>query len=249
MLIRPRLSDHHGIMLSQAETDFAIPFLDEDIPLYVDPFLLWRSPSQQDQMFHTGLINAFNHLGSLAAAGQTAQAANNLIIASECDEVGLGTSASKKGKRIGRDKAEEIISLFSKLPNVRQSGFRHFEEIQLFVAGISKDRVSDIACSFLKSVLIDYTIDQCKKIGMTTEQVTVEHVYDYRKNIFGSVRTELPTNPTDHSPVIFVPKRWLRFVPWINFDEYFVKHCPHDEINHKPEDYGHVEVLNFNREN
>jgi hypothetical protein len=44
---------------AQAELDFAIPFFDEDIPLYLDPFLLWRSPSQQDQALHTSLINAF----------------------------------------------------------------------------------------------------------------------------------------------------------------------------------------------
>lgn len=42
ILIRPRITDYHNILTCQSETDFAIPFLDEDIPLYVDPFLLWR---------------------------------------------------------------------------------------------------------------------------------------------------------------------------------------------------------------
>ena len=37
MLIRPRLTDHFGIHKSQAELDFAIQFLNEDIPLYLDP--------------------------------------------------------------------------------------------------------------------------------------------------------------------------------------------------------------------
>ena len=39
MIIRPRLNDYHGLSFTQEEIDFAIPFLDEDIPLYVDPFL------------------------------------------------------------------------------------------------------------------------------------------------------------------------------------------------------------------
>jgi hypothetical protein len=59
-LIRPRLTDFHGISAAQADLDFAIPFFDEDVPLYVDPFLLWRSPSQQDNSLHTGLVNSFN---------------------------------------------------------------------------------------------------------------------------------------------------------------------------------------------
>jgi hypothetical protein len=32
-IVRPRLTDYHGIPAPQAEIDFAIPFLDEDIPL------------------------------------------------------------------------------------------------------------------------------------------------------------------------------------------------------------------------
>jgi len=161
LLIRPRLTDYHGIHAAQVDLDFAIPFLDEDIPLYLDPFMLWRSPSQQDHGLHTGLINAFNHLGVLAAQGKEAQAIETLIIASECDEVGLGTSLTRKGKRIGADKAREIIDLFKVIPRYQQSGFRHFEEIQFFIEGISKDRISDFGCNFLKSFLIDFTIEQC----------------------------------------------------------------------------------------
>ena len=92
-LFRPRLTDYYGILARQTDLDFAIPFLDEDIPLYADPFLLWRSPSQQDQALHANLLNAFNHLGYLCASGQDKQAVTALITASECDEVGLGSAA------------------------------------------------------------------------------------------------------------------------------------------------------------
>ena len=54
--IRPRLSDHYGIPLLQSKVDFAIPYMDEDIPLYVDPFLLWKSPSQMDNGQHLSVI-------------------------------------------------------------------------------------------------------------------------------------------------------------------------------------------------
>lgn len=40
LLIRPRLTGYHGIALAQEHADFAIPFFDEGIPLYVDPFLM-----------------------------------------------------------------------------------------------------------------------------------------------------------------------------------------------------------------
>jgi hypothetical protein len=210
-LFRPRLTDHFGIYLAQAELDFAIPFLDEDIPLYLDPFLLWSSPSQQDQSLHTGLLNAFNHLGRLAQQNKERQAISTLVIASECKEVGMGSSATRKGKRIGEAKAAEIIDIFKRIPQYGQSGFRHFEEIQLFVDGISRDRISDISCSFLKSFLVDFTQQQCQRYGIPMQTSNVD-IYDYRSNVFELKQVLLPSTPVDNSPVILVPKRWLEAV-------------------------------------
>ena len=84
MLINPRLTDFHGIQRAQEQIDFAIPFFNEDIPLYLDPFLLWKSPSMQDNGLHASLMTFFNDLGLKFLAGQKDQAINNLILASEC---------------------------------------------------------------------------------------------------------------------------------------------------------------------
>ena len=145
MIIRPRLSDYYGIPLLQAEVDFVIPFMDEDIPLYVDPFLLWKSPSQMDNMLHGGILSSFNDLGSMYLEGKTQTAIDNLVFLSECDEVGLGLSKTRKGRPISTDVAKEILELFRMIPQVKQFGFKHFEQIQLLVDQISKDRISDIA--------------------------------------------------------------------------------------------------------
>lgn len=249
-VINPRLTDHYGVASPQASLDFAIPFFKEDIPLYVDPFLLWRSPSQQDQALHTALVNAFNHLGYLVKSGKSDRALTTLIIASECDEIGLGASATRVGKRIGRNKAEEILRLFETMPNYKNSGFRHFEEIQFFVDGISKDRISDIACSFIKSFLIDFTIQQCAAVGIPMKSQSISHVYDYRLNEFkAETNVDLPYEPENGKPLILVPKRWLRFNPWISYDDYFRHHCPQDDIAHAGEVLSRVKILDFNRAN
>ena len=249
-IIRPRLTDFHGIDLAQTEVDFAIPILDEDIPLYVDPFLLWKSPSQQDQALHTSVTNSFNHLNYLLHKSKDREARDILIAASECDEVGLGHSKRRKGHRIGEKKADEVLSLFRQIEHYERYGFTHFEEIQLYVQDISKDRVSDICCSFLKSFLMDYTMQECEQIGIPVEDVTVPLVYNYRTNKFSrdeSVR--LPLIPETREPLLFVPKRWLRYTPWIAFDDYFRNHCPKDEVFNPTESYDPIKVLMFNRQN
>lgn len=115
-IFRPRLTDHHGIHKSQSDLDFAIQLFDEDIPLYVDPFLLWKSPSMQDQSLHTAITNSFNHLNYLIKKGKETEAVETLINLSECPEVGLGVSKKRKGLRIGKNQAIEILNLFKDIP-------------------------------------------------------------------------------------------------------------------------------------
>lgn len=123
--------------------------------------------------------------------------------------------------------------LFEEIPRYQQSGFRHYEEIHFFIEGISKDRISYIGCNFLKPFLIDFTIEQCQKIDVPTQDCTDEHVYNARSGIFKrEVGVPCPVSPENGSPIIFVPKRWLLFAPWISYDEYFEKHYPQDEISH-----------------
>ena len=58
---------------------------------------------------------------------------------------------------------------------------------------------------------------------------------------------ELPVNPETNRSVVFVPKRWLRFVPWINFSDfqehYFAKRADAERFRDR------VAILNYNRNN
>lgn len=248
MIVRPRLSDYYSIPLLQSDVDFAIPFMDEDIPLYVDPFLLWKSPSQMDNMLHVGLLGAFNNLGRMYLEGQYNTAIENLVFLSECDEVGLGLSKTRKGRPISSELATEILELFCAIPHVQQYGFKHFEQIQLLVDQISKDRVSDFACSLLKSFLIDYTIQQCQKYGIPMQQVNILR-YDYKQCRVIPESCTLPINEENQQSVLLVPKRWLRFTPWLNYDDYFNNYLIKDIEQEYDGTRKRIEILQYNRQN
>ena len=246
-LIRPRLNDYYELPFVQEEVDFAIPFLDEDVPLYLDPFLMWKSPSQQDNALHAQIAQFFNNLNYLVAKNRQTEALEILIKSSECKEVGLGQSKTKAGLKIGPKTANQILGLFQNVSQIRQSGFVHFEEIQLYVDGISKDRVSDISSNFIKSFLIDYTMQQCERWKIPLERCNLEvyssksHKYVQENGLF------LPRNPETNEPILLVPKRWLRYTPWINYDDYYAKcFAQPDEEQSK---WSRVEVLEYNRRN
>ncbi len=202
-LVRPRLNDYHGLPFAQEEVDFAVPFLDEDIPLVVDPFLMWKSPSFQDNSLHTAVTNCFNHLGYLAQKGKENEAIQMLIRASECDEVGLGDSAKRKGKPIGKKVASDILLLFQDVPQISKSGFTHFEEIQLYVDQVARDRVSDFTCNFAKSFLLDYTIQKCDDLGIPREDCALD-VYDYKGHKFAQETVAVPVCPKTGEPILLV---------------------------------------------
>ena len=247
--IRPRLNDYHQLAFTQEEVDFAIPFLDEDIPLYVDPFLLWKSPSMQDNSLHTAIISSFNHFGYLATKGKREEAVRALITISECVEVGLGVAKNKQGHRIGEGAASEILNLFNNIPQVKQGGFEHIEEIQLYVDQISRDRISDLTCSLIKSFLIDFTIDQCNKWKIPTSAVKLDEVFDYKTKKFQADKSTLPVNPQNGCPILLVPKRWLRYIPWINYEDYFANSYVKSVNVASDAQADRVSVLNFNRQN
>jgi len=247
-IIRPRLIDYHNILVTQEEVDFAIPFLDEDIPLYLDPFLLWKSPSQQDNALHLILINTFNKLGKiyLQSEDKKEKLVDVLVELSECSEVGLGSGKTKKGLKISTKTSNEILELFSIIPEYKTTGVSHFEEIQLYVNNISKDRISDFSCNFLKSFLIDFTQDECKKYNIPMKIFKDVRVFNSNTCKIEDEELLLPFNPEGSIPIIFVPKRWLRYTPWINYEDYFqkayIKEGQEEKID-KPK------VLDYNRYN
>ena len=247
-IVRPRLNDYHGILLLQDKVDYAIPFVNEDIPLYVDPFLLWKSPSQMDNGIHATILDSFNNIGYLANKGDKTEAIRQLVIASECDAVGLGSSKNRKGRRIGENMANEIVSLFEKIPQLKTTGFSHIEEVQLLVDKIAKDRISDIACNYMSSFLVDYTQQNCLEVGIPMELVENVVVYDVKSHCFKEENVHLPVNPNTHEPIWLVPKRWLRFSPWISQDDYFSNYYP-EKVDRGDFFKDRIKVLMYNRAN
>lgn len=64
-----------------------------------------------DNGLHDSIIQNFNQLGHLVSHGKDKEATELLIGLSECKAVGLGTSKTRKGNRIGEKVANDILSL------------------------------------------------------------------------------------------------------------------------------------------
>ena len=111
----------------------------------------------------------------------------------------------------------------------------------------AEDRISDFTANFIKSFLIDYTIDQCEKVNIPIEKVDVEY-FDNKTHKFITDNVFLPINPNTKSPILFVPKRWIRQSTFINYESYYKEYYS-PTILKEGEKQERVKILNFNRAN
>jgi len=208
--------------VSQFEVDFIIPRVGIDLPMGIDPFLLFKSRDITLSNLHSIILEAFNN-GINQVRQERIDEARYLFKFPEVSEIGLGYS--KKGKRgagVGEFLTELIIETLSDSPALLERGVRHIEEMQLVSVGIGPDRVSDIAANLLKQFLIEYTQKQCTLWNIPlTSGVPLEHIFDPISSTWYDGYFDLPVSPFDDSPILLVPRRIVRTLPWINYEDYF----------------------------
>jgi hypothetical protein len=163
--VNPRLVDVFGCDFTQDQVDFAIPRLQEDIPLYLDPFLLWSSENPGYKELHQRLIDFFASVSLQIRTGDLTGAASLLAGCREQRGLGLGYGiASKKGSGIGPKIIADMIALHQDVPQLRDGQIRHIEELQLVVPNVAEDRISDTAASILKDYFIRAIAKSCGRV-------------------------------------------------------------------------------------
>lgn len=221
-LTNPRLNDALGLDFTQEDVDFAIPRLTRDIPLAIDPFLLWKSRDPAYRALHARMIGYFDQVRELVVAGH--EAAAQLAMAPcgrEAEALGLGTTArSKKGRGLSDRQRAEIRQLFIDVPQLGLGGLTHLEIIGLVVPGIAEDLLSDTAASLLRSFLLEYSSEQALKWGIPTEDFRIDDVLDLTDYAWRPETAQLPFHPETDRPLLLVPLNTLRHLPWINYTNY-----------------------------
>ena len=220
MTISPNTPLLKGV--NQFEVDFVIPRVGVDLSIGIDPFLLFKSRDPALRELHSFVLNAFNRGVDLIRQGQS-NLAKELFHFPEVPEIGFGyTKKGKQGSGVGTYLADLITTTLSDAPVILERGVRHVEEMQLFSVGIGPDRISDMSANLLKEYLIDYTQKQCRmwEIPLSTA-VPVSHIFDHEHCSWYDGYFDLPMSPSNKTPIILVPRRIVRVLPWINYNEFF----------------------------
>jgi hypothetical protein len=210
-----------NIQISQTEADFIIPNIKEDRPLCIDPFLLYKSRDPYLRDLHSQLIKVFNIAFESYKKGDKADL-DRLIDFPEVSEIGLGYSkGTVQGTGMGNYLNKLVNYTLANSPELVDRGIKHIEELQLVSVGIGPDRISDMAANIVKEYLIEYTQRQCNIWNIpVTAGVPVNHIFDLSDLSWKDDYVDLPINPITKYPIILVPRRIVRLLPWINFNDF-----------------------------
>lgn len=199
-----------------------------DLPLFIDPFLLFASEKPRYQELHDeNIIEYLKFLRDASLEGAlTAGRLRSWYRFPEVKQLWLGFSLHGNGGRgLGKDFAnalgESLIAIFSGFGNERITQATHLEKLCLIRDGVGKDCISDFTANLIKPFLCEYTQAFAKKHlkPVYRRKVSVSDVYfDYRLQSWMPKVYELPWYNNDY--VLLTPRDLLsKEENWINRPE------------------------------
>jgi len=136
-----------------------------DLPVFVDPFLIFNSSDSQYQQLHRGMIQYLQFLRDKSISGGID---GGLLKAwfyfGEVEQNWLGYSlVGNKGTGLGKRFAESLNAnlhtIFSNFGSEQVTKGSHLEKLCLIEEGIGRDNISDFTTNLIKEFLLEYTQD------------------------------------------------------------------------------------------
>lgn len=198
-----------------------------DMPLFIDPFLLFSSTKKEYQELHKQILLYLAFLKKKADEGLT----DHVLIKSwysfpEMKQNWLGYSQiGNAGKGLGRSFATNMHSVmpsaFKDLGNEQITASSHLEKVGLFNNGVGRDNISDFTTNLILDYLLKYTeaFAKCHLEASLCRAFSVRKAYfDYELERWMPREYFLPCFQDDY--VILTPKDLLtRDETWINHRE------------------------------
>ncbi|MEK9508820.1 hypothetical protein WI460_11545 [Gemmatimonadota bacterium Y43] len=195
-----------------------------DLPLFIDPFLLFNSEKEEYQALHDGIITYLRFLrdhseggpirpGLLRAWYRFPEVKQNWfgysLVGNEGSGLGAGFAASLW---------ENLGSVFANFGDEEVTRGSHLEKLCLIESGVGRDNISDFTTNLIKQYLLEYTqafalehIEARFRDTFTVEKVS----FNYETQSWMSRTYELPSIGDDF--VLLTPKDILtKDEGWIN---------------------------------
>ncbi len=198
-----------------------------DLPLFIDPFLLFTSRKKQYQGLHDEIIRYLRFLRDQSIAGNVNK---GLLKAWYCfhevhqNRFGFCSTGSKgAGLGMGFAKAlnDNLVKIFKNFGDEKITQSSHLEKLVLIRERVGRDNISDFTTNLIKGYLLKYTEKFAKKHIEPEKRkaVNVSHVeFNYEAGVWVDGEFDLPWFVDDY--VLLTPEDILtKDDIWINKED------------------------------
>lgn len=195
-----------------------------DLPLFVDPFLLFDSTGDKYKPLHDGIIDYLVFIKEQALDGELSPGdVNQWLLFKEVKQNWLGFSQTGNegtglGPAFARSLATNLRTVFRGFGGETTTSSSHLEKLGLLTNGVGRDHLSDFTTNLIKGYLLAYT-QEFAKVHLNPKFVKTFRVdkveFNYATRRWKSGYFELPYFDGDY--VLLTPKDMLtREEAWIN---------------------------------
>lgn len=218
-----------------------------DLPLFIDPFLLFGSKKEEYKDLHNVILKYLTFLKQKAELGiNEFSQVKSWYLFPEVKQNWFGYSkvgngGSGLGKKFGEAFSSSIHIVFDDLGKEVVTQSSHLEKAGLFEIGVGKDNISDFTTNLIKEYLLEYTEKFAKKYidPKFLKKINVSKVYfDYNLERWMPKEFGLPFLFGDY--VLLTPRDILtKDDNWINSNDLrgdFDRICgsiPNDQLRHE----------------
>lgn len=195
-----------------------------DLPLFIDPFLLFNSEKEDYQNLHNQIIKYVAFLKDKSRnIGLTTGLIDNWYLFPEVKQnwfgySKIGNSGSGLGKKFADSLHNNLHTIFHNFGNEEISESSHLEKLCLINSGVGRDNISDFTTNLIKDYLLGYTqtfaLNHINPIHL--KELFVARVsFNYSTESWASKKFTLPCIDGDF--IILTPRDILtKDETWIN---------------------------------
>lgn len=206
-----KISRIYNLGKSQAELDFIDIDINEDIPLFLDPFFISIRTDNWSIEASRTIRDFFQKVIDFIRQNDVIGGKELFRHLHEPNTTCLGMSKGiPQGRGVGSGDTDDIFNSILQSRAIQTGLIQDIEDNLLFVDGFGKDKLSDMTTNIITDHLIEYTQKQCALHGIPlTSEVPTGFYWNRRTSQWEQRHTEMLV--INERKIIFVPKGIVSF--------------------------------------
>lgn len=214
-----RFSKAFKLKKTQAQLDFVDVDTDFDLNLFIDPYAIEMRGDDYSIELQEYLTTYFQALLDLLRSGSATAASNLTAHLGEPEDTFIGVSKGGAGKGVGPLQAQQIVAALRRSRSFKTGTLNDLGETELFIPGISSDKLSDLTTNIIRLPLESYTAAQCKLLDVPLKRIARPAAWNMSTLRWEAHYADIPV--VNGKPVLLIPKALVRRKLTLNSREFY----------------------------